>query len=164
MNVRVYVANLAKYNEGKLAGEWLTLPMSHEELEMRLHAILVFDEEYAIHDYEAPFSISEYDDLFTINEIAAVFTRYDNRIVIALSECMDNVEEVVRLLENGDYTAYLGVDNLHDVAAEMIVEGYFGSVPPTLSRYINYEKIARDLQIDGWYMHYALKVAVLPHS
>ncbi|MED1885462.1 hypothetical protein EDM54_17230 [Brevibacillus borstelensis] len=27
MKVKIYVANLAKYNEGILVGEWLTLPM-----------------------------------------------------------------------------------------------------------------------------------------
>lgn len=99
MEVRIYVANLAKYNEGKLVGMWLTLPLRSEELEERLKQILGEDEEYAIHDYEAPFSISEYDNVFAINEAAAVLARYDSRVVIALCECVDNVEEVVRLLE-----------------------------------------------------------------
>lgn len=50
MDVKRYVANLAKYNEGKLAGEWLTLPKSREELEERLQVIMGEDEEYTIHD------------------------------------------------------------------------------------------------------------------
>lgn len=40
MDVKLYVANLAKYNEGRLAGEWLTLLMSPGELENRLQGIL----------------------------------------------------------------------------------------------------------------------------
>ncbi|WP_432775644.1 antirestriction protein ArdA [Brevibacillus gelatini] len=164
MEVKIYVANLAKYNEGKLIGEWLTLPLSSEELEKRLKQILGEDEEYAIHDYEAPFSINEYDNVFMINKAADVLTRYDRRVVIALCECVDNVEEVVRLLESGDYSAYFDVDNLCDVAAEMVDEGCFGSVPSSLSYYIDYEKIARDLKMDGWYMHYGFRVAVRPHS
>lgn len=164
MDVKLYVANLAKYNEGKLIGEWLTLPLSSEELEDRLLGILGEDEEYAIHDYEAPFHIGEYDDVYAINEIAAILARYDSRIVVALSECVDNVEEVVRLLESGDYSVYFDVDNLCDVAAEMIDEGYFGPITPSLSCYIDYAKVARDLKMDGWYMNYDLKVAVRPHS
>lgn len=164
MEVRIYVANLAKYNEGKLVGMWLTLPLRSEELEERLKQILGEDEEYAIHDYEAPFSISEYDNVFMINEAAAVLTRYDSRIVIALCECVDNVEEVVRLLESGDYSAYFDVDNLCDVAAEMVDEGCFGSVPSSLVCYIDYVSIARDLKMDGWHMNYELRVAVRPHS
>lgn len=40
MDVKLYVANLAKHNEGRLAGEWLTLLMSPGELENRLQGIL----------------------------------------------------------------------------------------------------------------------------
>ncbi|MDN4094564.1 antirestriction protein ArdA [Brevibacillus agri] len=40
MNVKLYVAKLAKYNEGKLVGEWLTLPMSPEKLAEQLRCIL----------------------------------------------------------------------------------------------------------------------------
>ncbi|MED3499083.1 antirestriction protein ArdA [Brevibacillus agri] len=164
MDVKLYVANLAKYNEGKLVGEWLTLPKSPEELEERLQHVLGENEEYAIHDYEAPSHISEYDNVFEINEIAAVLARYDSKIVIALSECLDNLQEVVRLLERGDYSAYFDVDNLCDVAEEMVDAGYFGPIPPSISCYIDYEKIARDLKMDGWYMHHELRVAVRPHS
>lgn len=164
MNVKLYVANLAKYNEGKLVGEWLTLPMSREELEERLQGILVEDEEYAIHDYEAPIHIGEYDHVSRINDTATVIARYDSRVVVALSECLDNVDEVVRLLESGDYSVYFDVGNLCDVAANMVDEGYFGPIPPSISCYIDYEKIARDLKMDGWYIHYELKVAVRPHS
>ncbi|MGG1660918.1 antirestriction protein ArdA [Brevibacillus sp. NRS-1366] len=141
MDVKLYVANLAKYNEG----------------------ILGEDEEYAIHDYEAPFRLGEYSDVYATNEIAAVLSRYDSRVVVTLSECMDDVDDVVRLLESGDYSLYFDVDNLLDVAADMVDGGYFGPIPPSLSCYIDYEKIARDLKMDGWYMHYDLKVAVRPH-
>lgn len=151
MEVKIYIANLAKYNEGKLVGEWLTLPLSREELEERIDEILGEDEEYAIHDYEAPFYISEYDNVYRINEHVAVMANHDCRVVIALCECMDNVEEVVRLLESGDYSVYFDVDNLCDVAAEMVDEGYLGPIASSISSYIDYEKIARDLKIDGWY-------------
>lgn len=164
MNVKLYVANLAMYNDGKLVGEWLTLPMNLEELAERLRCILGEDQECAIHHYEGPFSISEYDDIYRLNDIAIVLAHNDSRVVVALSECLDNVDEVVRLLESGDYSVYFDVGNLCDVAADMVDEGYFSPIPPSLSCYIDYEKIAGDLKMDGWYMHYELKVAVRPHS
>ncbi|MCM3623992.1 antirestriction protein ArdA [Brevibacillus borstelensis] len=163
MNVRLYVANLAKYNEEILIGEWVTLPMNQEELKERIQVILGADEEYAIHDYEAPFHIGEYDDLYAINENCAILANYDSRVVVALSECLDNMDEVVGLLESGDYCVYFNVDNLCDVASDMIDEGYFGPIPSSLSSYIDYDKIASDLKIDGWYMHYELRLAVRPH-
>ncbi len=48
----MYIANLAKYNEGKLVGRWVTLPMERHELEQCIRDVLGDDEEYAIHDYE----------------------------------------------------------------------------------------------------------------
>lgn len=163
MDVKLYVANLAKYNEGELVGKWLTLPMSLEELKERIRCILGEDEEYTIHDYEGPFCIGEYEDIYRINDIATVIARYDSRVVFALSECLDNVDEVVRQLESGDYSVYFDVDNLSDVAANMVDEGYFGPIPTPIACYIDNEKIARDLKMDGWYMHYEMKVAVRPH-
>jgi len=129
MDVRLYVANLAKYNERRLIGEWVTLPMNQEELKKRIQVILGADEEYAIHDYEAPFHIGEYDDLYAINENCAILSRYDSRVVVALSECLDNVNEVVGLLESGDYSVYFNVDNLCDVVSDMIDEGYLARFP-----------------------------------
>ena len=31
--LKVYVANLGKYNEGELVGDWISLPVENEELE-----------------------------------------------------------------------------------------------------------------------------------
>ena len=31
--LKIYIANLGKYNEGELVGEWLTLPTTDEELQ-----------------------------------------------------------------------------------------------------------------------------------
>ena len=34
--IKVYLANLGKYNEGELVGEWLELPCTEEEIEQKL--------------------------------------------------------------------------------------------------------------------------------
>ena len=34
--IKVYLANLGKYNEGELVGEWLELPCTEEEMEQKL--------------------------------------------------------------------------------------------------------------------------------
>src|SRR5690606_25092488 len=69
--IKVYLANLGKYNEGKLVGKWFTLP---QDIETMKQQIGVADntqyEEYAIHDYEAPFEVKEYESLQSLNKIA----------------------------------------------------------------------------------------------
>ncbi|WP_237899469.1 hypothetical protein [Brevibacillus brevis] len=59
-----------------------------------------------IHDYEVPFHISEYENAFEINDTALFLARYDSKIVIALSECLVNLQEVVWLLEYGEYSVF----------------------------------------------------------
>ena len=66
--IRIYVANLAKYNEGFLRGKWIDLPAA--DMWEQVREILGDDEEWAIHEYEAPISISEYADLNELNAIA----------------------------------------------------------------------------------------------
>jgi hypothetical protein len=61
----------------------------------------------------------------------------------------DSADEVVSLLESGDYSVSLDVNSLYDVAANMVDECYFGPIPPSLASYIDYEQIARDLKMDG---------------
>lgn len=112
--MNVYVANLGKYNEGKLVGEWLTLPATNEEIEEIMVKIGVahYDEngefvpqkteiengieyvyeEYAIHDYECDIEeieIGEYSNLEKLNEIAeglSEIDEYDLKCISALLE------------------------------------------------------------------------------
>ena len=63
-SIKIYVANLAKYNNGILEGQWLELPMCEYELSDILDGM----GDYAIHDYEADFQINEYSDIHKLNK------------------------------------------------------------------------------------------------
>lgn len=49
--MRIYIANLGKYNEGELVGDWFTPPVDYDEMAERIGLNDEY-EEYAIHDYE----------------------------------------------------------------------------------------------------------------
>ncbi|MCK4260077.1 MAG: antirestriction protein ArdA [Halanaerobiales bacterium] len=51
--MNVYVANLAKYNEGIYKAEWVSLPTLEKDLNEQMEQILGNDEEYIILDYES---------------------------------------------------------------------------------------------------------------
>lgn len=55
--MRIYIANLGKYNEGELVGAWFTPPVDFEEVKERIGLNDEY-EEYAIHDYELPFELT----------------------------------------------------------------------------------------------------------
>jgi antirestriction protein len=73
--IRVYVANLGKYNEGEIIGGWLTLPTTHKEIKNFLKNQVGLNSqygEYSIHDFESDFSLGEYEDLYDLNLLAVM--------------------------------------------------------------------------------------------
>ena len=46
--MRIYIANLGKYNEGELVGAWFTPPVDYDEMAERIGLNDRY-EEYAIH-------------------------------------------------------------------------------------------------------------------
>lgn len=144
--IRIYVANLAKYNEGILKGAWINLPAA--DLWEQVREILGDDEEYAIHDFEAPFHISEYASLDDLNGIATHITNdYDmQRFAFLIYQGYD-FDYAFQNYE--DVTCYRNM-SLEEVAEEMVDEGLFGDIADNIKCYIDYERIARDLDIDGY--------------
>jgi hypothetical protein len=73
--LRVYVANLSKYNNGELVGAWLNLPATHNEIKAFLKTKVGLNsqhEEYGAHDYDSDFSLCEYENIYTLNMLAVV--------------------------------------------------------------------------------------------
>ena len=69
--MRVYIANLGKYNEGELVGAWFNPPVDFDEVKERIGLNDEY-EEYAIHDYELPFEIDEYTPIEEINRLCGL--------------------------------------------------------------------------------------------
>jgi antirestriction protein len=120
--------------------------------EKELSQILGKDEEYFITDYEAPFSICEYENLEKLNCFVAEFSGLNDhdqqKVIYLINDC--GVERDEALQQYEDVTFYEGM-TLKDVAYELVNEGSFGDIPETIKSYIDYEKLANDLSVDGYY-------------
>ncbi len=149
--MKIFITNLTQYNEGRLIGQWVELPCTEEQLQDVMSRVLCLDEEYFITDSEdIPFDVNEYDNPFTLNEKLEQYEALDDHeklcVVFLLSEgydwtyCIDHHEDV---------TVY-PQESLEDVAYSLVEDGCFGTVPESLSNYIDYEAIARDLGYDGY--------------
>lgn len=68
--IQVFLTNLREYNNFRLVGEWLTLPMEEDELKEKFE-VIIGDDEYFITDYcdEYGFDFGEYEDIFKMNEL-----------------------------------------------------------------------------------------------
>lgn len=66
-DMRVYIANLGKYNEGELVGDWFSFPIDEEDVAERI-GLNSYYEEYAVHDTDNfPIEIGEYISIQELN-------------------------------------------------------------------------------------------------
>lgn len=177
MSTRIYIANLGKYNEGYLVGEWIDLPFNEEELQelfcrIKLGHIdengeyhhgysecngMYIYEEWAIHDYETdlPITINEYTNLEELNSLVESLESYHDYDMDIIKAIMENtgygIEESIKIFEDGNYMFFSNVTDCQELGEAIVDEGMFGvEIPDSLSFYIDYEKIGRDLTYEGW--------------
>lgn len=149
MSIRIFLQDLAEYNNGNLKGEWFDLPNDTEEM---LESVLVGDnEEYFITDYEAPFKIDEHDDLEELNEQAEQLDSIDEVEQERVFFLMDNEGlDLEDALDKWEDVMFYDNMTLEDLAYQFVDEGLFGDIADTIKNYIDYEAIARDLGMDGY--------------
>ncbi|MEV2907570.1 antirestriction protein ArdA [Paenibacillus larvae] len=146
--IRVYVVDLAAYNDGLFRGKWITLPTTEEELDEDLQNLTNnFENDYAIHGYEAPFEVNENVNLNKLNEImetlSTQFEGVDYEIIQVLADGLDSYEE----LEDVEYIVYYA-DDLSDLGYELVESNGLG-IPHDIELYFDYERYARYTVING---------------
>lgn len=162
--MEIYITDLAAYNNGYLIGQWVALPIDENDLSAQITEILATGaeacgdaehEEIFITDFECDLmTIGEYDDIFSLNimaeksetlndyEIKAVRFLLSNNLVKDFDEAMECFEDVII---HEDTT-------LEDLAYELVNECYsLDSLPSIIANNIDYEKIGRELEMDGRY-------------
>jgi len=168
--LKIYITDLAAYNKGYLFGEWISLPCENmkDELDKIIKGgeALCFmqegyyekHEEWFISDYEWEdidiFEVTEYEDIFTLNkqlekleecssyDLKAISFLLNDGIVNDLDEAIIKACDVI-IHEN---------TRLEDYAYALIKELYCtDTLPPIIANHIDYDSIARDLEIEGNY-------------
>ena len=81
MQIKIFLTNLGKYNEGELVGKWFDLPIHDIEdalLEVGVAKNTMY-EEYFISDYSSDIDIkiSSYESLTKLNKIAELLEDKD---------------------------------------------------------------------------------------
>lgn len=157
--IKLYVANLGKYNEGNLVGNWIELPKSEDEIKQFLSEQVGINEQYeewAIHDYEKDIDglkIGEYDNIYELNELAQQMEDLDENQLKALSAFLQDgckIEDAIEHVNNGDYFVFSDCNDMSDVAYQYIDEtGVLNNVPEQLQNYFDYEAYGRDMELEG---------------
>lgn len=149
--IRIYVADLAAYNNGILHGVWIDACDDPEDIKMQINKMLAESpeedaEEYAIHDYEGfeGYSVSEWRGIEELHEIACFIDENPGIGGGLLSQFGDNLEEARLAIEE----AYAGCyESLADYAEELTEQTT--EIPDSLSYYIDYDRMGRDMEMSG---------------
>ena len=147
--IRIYVACLASYNNGILYGEWINADQDPYDIWNEVSAMLAASpienaEEWAIHDYEGfeGVSISEYQSFDSVAEIAAFIGEHGvlGGKLLEYYHQLEDAKTAIGEQYAGEY------ESLSDFAQEITEQT--ATVPDNLAYYIDYEKMARDLEIN----------------
>jgi len=149
--IRIYVADLAAYNNGKLHGVWIDATLQPDEIMEQVNIMLAgspegFAEEYAIHDHEGygTMSISEYEDLKSVHDKALFIEEHGDLGIAVLEHWCGDIEDAKKTIEN----CYAGEhESLADYAQKLTTET--SEVPSHLEYYIDYDRMGRDMEIGG---------------
>ncbi|EPA8149485.1 antirestriction protein ArdA [Enterococcus faecalis] len=154
-DMKVYIANLGKYNEGELMGAWFSFPIDEEEVAEKIGLNAEY-EEFAIHDYEAPFPIDEYSSIERLNHLYDLLQEIEGTAIYAeiheiLGYWFKDIEELLEHRE--DIICYSDCESMEDIAEYYIEEtGVLNSLPQNLRYYFNYAALGRDMEIEGNYL------------
>lgn len=153
--MKAYVTNLGKYNEGYLVGKWIDFPIDDDDFKEELESIGVKEntmyEEWFITDYDCALfdmydAFGEYPSIDDINEVAEALEDHEDELSALLEVC--SYADALKYLENDDYTFYEGM-TLEDVAYEIVEECY--NLPEIAQRYFDYKAFACGLSFDGYH-------------
>ena len=168
MELKGFITNLGKYNEGFLEGEWITFPIDEEELNEVLQRIgcRYEDEEGNEHnlEYEEFFftdweceidlDLGEYESIDDLNEKAeaiATLDEYDLKVFEAACDYWGAKYIDVLEFSADDYRLYEDIDNEYDLGYYWIEESgcYDTRNWGSLSNYFDYEAFGRDINLEA---------------
>lgn len=159
MKPAVYVGTYGKYNRGSLAGEWVDLTQFSNIDEFykyirRLHKD-ERDPEFMFQDYEniPKVFITESYISPAIWDLMNADVEMD--VIFALADYLQDEDDLIKVIENGEYTVYYDVNSDSDFGYE-VVDNVYGGVEnlgkETLESYFDYDRFGYDLQMNGTFV------------
>ena len=170
--LKAFVTNLGKYNEGELVGEWVSFPTTPEEIRQVYDRIVIGHaddfgnpyEEIFITDYDSDLygiteELGEYSSLEAINYLGVrlkELDRYDlEKYKAVLESCVglpeSGITGLINLTYNLDrFEIIPGVHDDSDLGYYYVEEAgiYDTKSMGALARYVDYEAFGRDLRLE----------------
>lgn len=158
LELRAYITNLGKYNEGELVGEWVTFPIGEDDEQELMERIGIDGrnyEEYFVTDYDGGVDWYEYFGQYTsierLNEVAEEFEQWDSYEDYVEAICDEYSLEELLDSNPDDWNLLPEVCDDFDLGYYYAVE--VGAVDfsrnDLLTRYFDYEAYGRDIRLEA---------------
>ncbi len=154
MEVKVYIANLGKYNEGVLQGSWFSLPVDYDFVAEKIGLNAEY-EEYAIHDFESPIDIPEYISIDELNNMYNKLCEVEEHGIeeFDMKEVISEMGGLDELYNNLDSIVNHGCTSFETYAYDLLFEQLESAgVDSWIFNYMDYDKYARDLLVTGHFI------------
>jgi antirestriction protein len=150
--LRIYVACLAAYNNGKLHGAWIdALDNDAAAIMAEVQSMLKRSpepdaEEWAIHDYEGfeGIRLSEWESFDQVHRLAQFVEEHSKLGAELINHFGGDLEYAQSVMEEGYQGCY---ESLANFAEELTTDTT--QIPENLRYYIDYARIARDMEMSG---------------
>jgi len=150
MTIKIYVASLEAYNQGRMVGDWITPKdyLSFEKFNNAIQVATEYADEVAVHDYEGINLNNEYPDFEALYYFCQALedSWLDDEAIIAYGE--DTGEELnTELIANAE-GSYVGTYSSFQEYADEWADEQLRDTDDFLTNYFDYESHARDLEYD----------------
>ncbi len=150
--IKIYVADLAAYNNGVLHGVWIDATEELDTIQDQINEMLKASpvkeeaEEYAVHDHEGfgSYRVSEFSGIEELHEIACFIEEYPEIGSEVLAHFGDDLDDARKAIEENYSGCY---SSLADYAQELTEST--SEIPKHLEFYIDYERMGRDMEMSG---------------
>lgn len=154
MELKAFVTNLGKYNEGVLCGEWVYFPIDEDEFNEKVLPDIGVDgkryEEWFITDYECELDgvaeyLGEYPSLEDVNILAEALDSWDENYAQAVVDVY-GFDYII----NYDISEFLIIEAETDAdIGEYYINETEMDIPEWLINYVDYEAYGRDIRFNS---------------
>lgn len=156
MELKAFVTNLGKYNEGVLCGEWVYFPINEDEFSEKVLPNIGVDgkryEEWFITDYECELDgvaeyLGEYPSLEEVNALTEAIESWDEDYAQAVVDVY-GFDYIINYTQ--DDFLFVNAETDEDIGEYYINETEMAAdIPEWLTNYIDYEAYGRDVRFDS---------------
>jgi antirestriction protein len=149
--IKLYVADLAAYNNGKLHGVWVNACDELDTIKEQINAMLAdspegFAEEYAIHDHEGfeGYAVGEYEGLDQLHYIALFIDEHGAITGALLNHFGGDLDAAREAMQDNYAGCHTSLASFAEEITSETIE-----IPPHIAYFIDYEHMGRDWELSG---------------